>query len=163
VWPWLVLMTLATVPAERVIVIDPSLASVMAHGYARSATFRDLVQRVDASGWVVFVQNGSCPMKQAEGCLLHTVGRFEGRPYLRVRIVVTSRHPERVLMTIAHELQHALEAINSGTVHDGPTLVALFERIGDTSTQVTGGVMSETNAARAAEERVRRDLRRRVR
>jgi hypothetical protein len=159
VWPWAFLLTLATVPADRVVVIDPVLVRVMADGYARSESFRDLIQQVDASGWVVFVQNGGCPMKDAVGCLLHTVGRFEGRPYLRIRIV-TSRHPERVLATVAHELQHALEAITSGTVHDAPTLVALFERIGDSSTKVSGGVMFETNAARDAEARVRRDLRR---
>jgi hypothetical protein len=161
VWPWVLLLTLATVPAERVIITDTTLTGVMAKGYARSETFRDLVQQVDASGWVVFVQNGSCPMKQAVGCLLHTVGTYEGRPYLRVRVVVTSRHPDSVLATVAHELQHALEAINSGEVHDSTTLTALFVKIGNSATKVSGGVMYETKAARSAEERVGREIKRR--
>jgi hypothetical protein len=150
----------ADLPVKHVIVVEPTLAAIVANGYERSETFRTLVHQVEASEWTVFVQSGPCPMKEAIGCLLHQVGVFEGRRYLRLRIDRRNRSRDRVLSTVAHELQHALEVITSGEVHDTASLIALYERIGNWSTRVAGGRMFETKAARRAEVEVAREYRR---
>lgn len=143
----------------NVVVIDAQLASWIQDGYDRSPTLRGLIDELESLNWKVFIQAGPCPMKMAVGCLLHNVGTFEGQPYLRIRASVASRHPDVVLSTIGHELKHALEVITSGAVHDGPSMTALYERIGDMHTKTAQGRIFETAAADRAGRDVLRELR----
>jgi hypothetical protein len=144
----------------HVVVTEPLLAKLIASGYARSETLRRLALDLESSGWTVFVIARPCPVKEATGCLLHTVGSFEGRPYLRVMVRVRERHPDVVLATVAHELQHALEVAASGAVHDTTSLIALFRKVGSSPTRMSDGIVFETKAARAIEVQVGRELRR---
>ena len=144
----------------HVVVTEPLLAKLIASGYARSETLRRLALDLESSGWTVFIIARPCPVKEATGCLLHTVGSFEGRPYLRVMVRVRERHPDVVLATVAHELQHALEVAASGAVHDTTSLIALFRKVGSSPTRMSDGIVFETKAARAIEVQVGRELRR---
>ena len=145
---------------KHVVVTDPVLAGLIASGYERSETLRQLTDAIERSGWTVFVISGPCPIKEAIGCLLHTVGTFEGRPYLRVKVRVRERHPDTVLVTVAHELQHALEVAASGKVHDNTSLTAWFAQVKSSAVKVSDGVLYETKAARSVEAQVGRELRR---
>src|SRR5918995_1411470 len=108
----------AELPFKRLVVADPRLARLLADGYQRSDTLRHLMQQVEDSGWIVFVIAGPCPIKGVTGCLLHTVGVFDGQSYLRLLVQMQERHPDTVLVTVAHELQHALEVATSDGAHD---------------------------------------------
>jgi hypothetical protein len=144
----------------NVVIIDAQLASWINDGYYRSPTLRRLIDELESLNWKVFVQAGPCPVRTAVGCLLHTVGTFEGQSYLRIRASVSSRHPDVVISTVGHELRHALEVVTSGEVHDGPSLTALYDRIGDMHTKSAQGRVFETKAADHAGREVLRELRR---
>jgi len=150
----------SNLPLKHVVVTDRGLVTLLAAGFERSATLRRLAFDLESSGWIVFVLTGPCPIREATGCLLHTVGRFEGRPYLRVKVTVRERHPDVVLVTVAHELQHALEVVSSGTVYDIASMSEGLRRSGNSSAKVRDGIVYETKAAREIEVQVGRELRR---
>jgi hypothetical protein len=134
------------------------LRQLVSDGHARSRTFRGLVNDLDISGWLVFVQPGPCPEKAAIACLLHVVARFENAPYLRMLVDPRRRHPNNVIATLAHELQHALEVATAPDVRDGGSMRALFERIGTVRARSATGIAYETEAARRMGEQVLGEL-----
>ncbi|MGH9312894.1 MAG: hypothetical protein ACRD1S_06810 [Vicinamibacterales bacterium] len=145
-------------PFKSVKVSDVVLRRLISEGHARSDISRRLVQDLDASGWLVFVQPGPCPEKAAVACLLHVVGTFEGSRYVRVLVDYRHRHPDNVIATLAHELQHALEVAQAPEVKDTATMRALFERIGTVRVRSATAIAYATEAARRVGEQVLRDL-----
>jgi hypothetical protein len=150
-------------PFRHVIVTDTRLAALVFDGYRRSETLRRLLHEVEDSEWTVFVQSGPCPIEKAIGCLLHTVGMYEGRRYLRLKTQPERHHPDVVLALVGHELQHAIEVVSAGDVHDAPAMTALFRRIGSFEEKTSQGRLFETTAARRIECKIRCELRRPVR
>jgi hypothetical protein len=135
-----------------------SIQSLLDQGHARSATFRTLVSRLEATPWLVFVQTGRCPDPATTACLLHVVGHFYGAPYLRVVIEIHRQHPDGLIATIAHELWHALEAIESSRVVDTPGLRAFFGEVGAVNAKSGRVVTYETDGARRIGKQVLREL-----
>lgn len=146
--------------ATRVQTTDPTVARLLADGAAHSPTFARLRERLELSEWFVFVERGPCPNRAAATCLLHTVGRYEGKRYLRVLLAPWPLvHPYREISTLGHELQHALEAAEAPDVIDAPSLADLFRRIGYVSAKSRGSLIFETKAARRVEGDVLREMR----
>ena len=137
---------------------DPTHRALLRQGFERSATFRQLIADIDASSWLVFVQTGRCPEKLAVACLLHFVGTFEGKPYLRVIARHEQRHPDNVISVLAHELQHAREVGQAVGVKDAAGLRDLFERVGRVSVMRPGVVTYETEQAIRVGDAVWREL-----
>jgi hypothetical protein len=123
----------------RVRATTAQLASLLRTGQARSPTFRALVDRLEQSEVLVYIEPGRCrpndPVRLT-GCLIFR-GSSGG---LRVfRIIVDVGGPERRLIaTIGHELHHAVEIVVAGVAGPGD------DRPG---TEVRRGVY-ETEAAR---------------
>jgi hypothetical protein len=136
----------------------PVHRSLLRHGYERSATLRRLTADIEASSWLVFVQTGRCPEKITTACLLHFVGVFEGKPYVRVIVRHEHRHPDDVITSLAHELQHAREVIQMVDTHDAEGIRSLFKRIGWVSVKSAGVETYETKQAVAVAEAVWREL-----
>jgi hypothetical protein len=137
------------------------ISGLIAEGAERSPTFRDLMTRLDRTRWFVLIQRGQCPDARAIGCLLHSVLRFEGSPYLRIVIDDRRLRPRDLqIEVIAHELCHALEAAESPEVTDTASLVALFRRIGRTNFESSQMTTYETAAALETGQRVATELHR---
>jgi hypothetical protein len=134
----------ATSPEERVVGSDRKSAALLSEGRRRSPTLRTLAANIDASPWLVFVQEGACPAAETVGCLLHTVGRYGGAPYLRIRLVLRGRSRAQTIATLGHELQHAWEAISDPAVVDAQSLSAMFRRIGHESLHLGATQVFET-------------------
>jgi hypothetical protein len=145
-------------PFAVIRVVDPELRRLVLMGRERSATFRQLVEEICGSRWLVFIQAGRCPEKAAVACLLHFAGVYHGAPYMRVLVAHQGRHPDSVIATIAHELQHAAEVIRDAGVVDSRTMREMFGRIGTVSVRSAAGITYETADARAVGEQVLRDL-----
>jgi hypothetical protein len=126
---------------------DPTHRALLRQGFERSATFRQLIVDINASSWLVFVHTGRCPEKLNVACLLHFVGAFAGRPYLRVIVRHGPRHPDNVIAVLAHELQHAREVVQAVGIKDSKGLSDLFQRIGRVSVARPGVVTYETDDA----------------
>jgi hypothetical protein len=147
-----------TEPFRRVRATDLALVDLIQRGYARSATLRGLIDRLEAADWLVFVQPGRCPDRVMVGCLIHFVGAFEGRPYLRLLISTDGRHIDQVIATLAHELQHAIEVVTDGGVTDRASLIALGRRLAQGQYRTSRATIYETSEARRVGDAVLREL-----
>ena len=143
---------------------DARARAVLAEGYERSPTFREVVSDLERSDWMVFVISGECPRRTLFGCMLHTIGDFSGRRYLRILVNVRKYRGDALIGTLAHELEHANEVAHAPEVVDVPSLDALFARIGyvtrrERTTEGWWVTVYETVGAQKRGEAVLRELR----
>jgi hypothetical protein len=110
---------------------DPLIAALVREATERSATFRRLVDTIDATDGIVYVEQGRCG-HHVRACLELTV--IVAGPHRILRIVVdTHRDHGELLASIGHELQHAVEALSDPHVTDNSRIYFFFGRIGSTS------------------------------
>ena len=114
---------------RRVRAENPLLADAIAQGVSRSATFRRLIEAIDATDGLVYVLDGRCG--QGVRACLHMSLELSGGNRL-LRIVVNPRRAPgcELLASIAHELQHALEALGNPNVRTAFGLSSFFHQIG---------------------------------
>jgi hypothetical protein len=149
----------APAPFDVVKVSHAELRWLVGEAQLRSPTFRDLAEKIRASGWLVFLQSGPCPtLETALGCLTDYVGSYEGSRYLRVFVNHKGRYPDSVIATIAHELQHAVEVAEAPDVIDRHGLRTLFQTIGSRRVRRQTGTTYDTAEAREVEAQVKREL-----
>lgn len=109
---------------------SPLLARLLDEGANRSATFRRLVETIDQTDGIVYVQEGRCG-HHVRACLALTV-QVAG-PHRVLRIVVDPRRDrDELIAAIGHELQHAVEALSDPHVRNDATIYSFFDRIGPT-------------------------------
>jgi hypothetical protein len=134
---------------------DDRLTQVLRNGAARSATFKSLVDRIEASHVIVYLSLNPMMTKHLSGMLTWMTDAGDFR-YVRASIS-TDLTPDQMIATVAHELQHAVEVIDDESVRDEKSLVALYRRIG---TSMGPGAPSrwETQAAQRTGFQVRREL-----
>jgi hypothetical protein len=110
---------------------DPSIAKLIQEATERSVTFLRLVDTIDATDGIVYVEQGHCG-HHVRACLALTA--WVAGPSRILRIVVdTHRDRGELLASIGHELQHAVEAIGDPHVTNAHTMYSFFDRIGPTS------------------------------
>jgi len=119
----------------------------------RSVTFRTLVDRLNRSDVIVYIESGRCPSPHVTSCVAVASTSASYR-YLRVTID-TAHALDIITSQIAHELQHAVEIADAPEVVDGATLRIFYRRIGTPSAD--RGVY-ETASAVAVAARVSLEL-----
>ena len=137
---------------SRVRTDNPAIAAVIQDGIRRSATFRRIVETIDASDGIVFVEEGRCA-PSVRACLALSVK--QAGPSRLLRVVVDVKRADWDLMgSIAHELQHAVEVLSDPSVRSNGAIYLFYRRAGETS-----GDRFETPAAINAGDSVRREAR----
>jgi hypothetical protein len=136
---------------DRVRSASPEMATLVSEGYRRSMTFQDLVDRIERSVVIVYIEIGVCPERR-RGCLLHWVAGFGPSRYLRV-LIAAGQQKDRLLASVAHEMQHVVEAIDAN-VRTSVDLIWANRRNGDWSRAI------ETAAAQEIEAVVKGELKR---
>jgi hypothetical protein len=131
---------------------DPRLVNLIREGVARSATFRNIVNRLEAGNVFVYVSLSPTLPAGMAGKLtwISHAGAFR---YLKATIN-TDQKAMQMIATLAHELQHALEVSDDPAVVDQRSLAGLYQRIG----QPSMGDRWETAAARDTGFQVHREL-----
>ena len=153
-----VVMTMATVGSayagdSRVRTDNPAIAAVIQDGIRRSATFRRLVETIDASDGIVFVEQGRCG-HGVRACLALSVK--QAGPNRLLRVVVDVRIPDWDLMgSIGHVIYHAVEVLSEPWVKSSGAIYLFYKSAGEPS-----GDRFETPAAIKAGDAVRREARR---
>jgi hypothetical protein len=141
-------------PDRRVRTTDARITSALFEGVRRSRTFADLVTAVQRSNVIAYIEFAHQLPPLVEGRLA-LVSKGAGQRYIRIQ--VRSMLPRDMLIsTIAHELQHAIEIAEAPGVRDDASMKQLYHRIGVGRSDVQG---FDTDAARLAGARVRRELR----
>jgi bacterioferritin-associated ferredoxin len=142
-----------TVSVAHVRTTEPRVLALVEQGIARSATFRRLIDALNASDVIVYIEP-KLHRPALGGYLSHRMVARGGTRYLKIAVEVRGGE-ERVIALVAHELQHAVEVAQSPAVRDSVSMSHLFEQasIGDSC----GGCF-ETAAAIEMQERVLAEL-----
>ncbi|HEY6363022.1 MAG TPA: hypothetical protein VIX63_18075, partial [Vicinamibacterales bacterium] len=119
----------------------------------RSETFRSLVETIDASDGIVYVEEGRC----ARGVRACFVGVTDAGPNRLLHVVVDTRKAEWDLMgSIGHELRHTIEVLSDPRVRSSVQMHFFYAREGRPG---TGEGTFETAAAVEAGQNVRKEVR----
>lgn len=147
--PWPYARVRGTVPEIRRLIQDVA---------ALSQTARALVEEIQQSNAIVMVSYGQC----AKGLIRSCVSGVEGdHTHRHIRILIDNRTTDyRLMATIAHELQHAVEIIREPGAVDGKTTMALYRRIGKGKCATGQSEKCETEGALATERTVLEELHR---
>ena len=111
---------------------SPSIAAVIQEATARSTLFRGLIETINLTDGLVYVDEGACG-HSVSACLLLSV-RVAG-PYRLLRILVDPRKYSRdcdLMGAIGHELRHAIEILSVPSIKDYPSAQSFFDREGPT-------------------------------
>ena len=119
-------------PSSRVRAVGSAVVAAIAEGIERSTTFRHLVESIDMTDGLVYVQHGDC--KRRVLACLHLSVVVSGRNRI-LRVLVSpriARDCERTSL-IGHELQHALEVLSNPQIRNWRQMFFYFQQIGSTS------------------------------
>ena len=112
-------------PIPRVRTNNPSIAALIELGRDRSTTFRHLLETIEASDGLVYIEDGRCHGRPA--CLLPSVTVAGPNRILHVRL--NTRATERDLIgSIGHELRHAIEVLSDPAVTSDAAIYNFYLR-----------------------------------
>ena len=143
---------------EHVRSAEPAVRTLIAEGYRRSATFKSVVDRVEALPCVVYVGTVVKLSQGMRGALLHSTVGLRAMPVLRV-LLRANLAPDEAISVIAHELQHVAEAIGQAGGGHEVVMIEVFEKL-DPTAEGRDVRKYETDAAIAVTTKVRDELRR---
>jgi hypothetical protein len=130
----------------------PVVATLIQEATERSATFRRLVETINASDGIVYVNEGDCG-HGVRACLAQVIAAGPNRI---IRVQVDTRKADWDLMgSIGHELRHAVEVLGDPTVTSHAAMYFYYQRIG----RRVSDSWFETEAAVEAGRAVRREVR----
>jgi hypothetical protein len=139
-------------PYAHVRAMQKDAEALIAQGMAQSATFRRLVNQLERSDVIVYVDLRP-DMRESIGGSLRFLARSATHRFLRVQVNRAEAPLWRVAL-LGHELQHAVEVAEAGDVSSAEDLRALYHRIGVR----TGLDAYDSMAAREAGYTVRDEL-----
>jgi hypothetical protein len=137
----------------RVRGVESGVTTLIRAGEAQSATFKRLLNDIEATDGLVYVERGRCG-GGVRSCLYFP--ESANGPTRVLRIYIDDRKPDRdVIPSIGHELQHALEVLREPAVRSPAEMHLFYHRL---ARRV--GNLFETEAAIAAGNAVRAELKR---
>ena len=133
------------------------MRTLIRDGYNRSPTFQDLVETLQRTNVIVLVQPGLCAGGRIRSCLVSVAGSVSER---HIRIKVDPQHTirDRLVATIAHELQHAVEIAEHVDVIDSDGVLRLYRRLSMDRCRQGLSEECETERAQATEQKVLKEL-----
>lgn len=130
--------------------------ALVERGLERSATFRDLFQRLGRTDVIVHVRLDSGHLEgTGYNQFVTTAGAYR---FVRIGLVVREINNDAVAL-LGHELQHAVELAEAPTVTDTEAYARLYERIGYRGCQSRHIRCFDTHEANRVGRVVREELR----
>jgi len=150
------LTAVQSTPFKHVRSEESHVRTLIADGYVRSATLKELVDTVEELSCVVYIATAVKLSQGMQGALLHLLAGSRETPILRV-LVKTNLSRDEAIAVIAHELQHVVEAVRGtqGAAASGAT--AVFDAL-DPTARAGGDRKYETAMAVAVTAKVRKEL-----
>ena len=131
-----------------------ALQALIARAEVQSPTFHRLVQTINASDGIVYIDPGTC-RHGVRACLAH-LSSAGGHRFLFVKVDVGRAH-HVVMASIGHELQHAIEVLNNPEVTDGVSLYFFYKLNDDHfGTSVSFETVAAIEAGDAVADEIRR-------
>jgi hypothetical protein len=139
-------------PKARVRPMHKQVEALLATGMNRSATFRTLVQRIEASDVIVYVETRH-DLRDGVGASMRFVARSATDRFVRVQLNgIYNAHT--LVALLGHELQHVVEVADHAEVQSSEDLRDFYRRTGVR----TGSDSFDSDAARHAGYVVRAEL-----
>lgn len=113
-------------PSPRVRTDDPGLAALMLQASSLSPTFQRLLASIHATDGVVYIERGKCGHSRG-ACLAHWLAVAGPNRVLRV-VLDGGRQGERAMVSIAHELRHALEVLDEPGIRSAVEISNFYRR-----------------------------------
>jgi hypothetical protein len=142
----------ATNPTTRVRPMDKRVEALLATGMDRSATFRQLVRRIEASDVIVYVE-ARHDLRDGLGASMRFITRSATHRFLRVQLNASSTSHTQVAL-LGHELQHVVEVADHPEVRSSEDVRDFYRRTGVR----TGTDAFDSEAARHAGYLVRAEI-----
>jgi hypothetical protein len=120
-------------PIQHVRSSEPWILALINAGLARSATFRQLVDTLNASNVIVYIESQvmrerrQIHRESLDAYLIHHVVDKGGYRYLRIGLGARGSN-RRLIGVLAHELQHAVEIARAPEIRDDEKLENFFSR-----------------------------------
>ena len=95
---------------------DTAISALIERGIEQSATFRDLINRLDNGSVIVYVRVSRCSAG-VPACLVWASADTDARRLL-IKIDRFGRSPDELTALLAHELQHANEVASDPKITD---------------------------------------------
>jgi hypothetical protein len=141
----------------RVRSTEPYLIGLIFEGYERSPTFRDLVDFLQQTNVIVSIQPLPCAGGRVRSCLVGVRGSSQER-HIWIKVDPRQTIRDRLVATIAHELQHAVEIAEHPDVTDASSVLRLYRTIAVGRCGRGLSEECETTRARVAERHVLAEL-----
>lgn len=132
----------------------PKVKALIDEGIRRSPSFKALVERLNRSDVVVYINVTRDLPVGLDGRLAFMTSAGSVR-YLHAQ-VLDGLGVDGIIAVAAHELQHAAEVAEHPDVRDAPAMERLYQRIGERSSIAHNRY--DTAAARSMGRRVRQEL-----
>ena len=136
---------------------EARIRNLIAEGYGRSPTFRELVDTVEALPCIVYVSTVVKLSQGMRGALLHWSAGLDDLPVLRVVITTTKLSRDEAISVIGHELQHVVEAVRTSPA-GALRITAAFDRLQPATARAGDIRKYETDAAVSVTMRLRAEL-----
>ena len=131
---------------------NPSFVTLIVRAREQSATFRGLIEAINASDGIVYVEAGECG-HEVTSCV---VGVTAAGDYRMVWIKVDKDKSEcDLIASIGHELRHATEILNDSDVRSNNEMFLFYLR---NARPAAGPIFFETRAAIDAGVAVRYEI-----
>jgi hypothetical protein len=136
----------------RVRGVDVEAHKLIARGYELSGTIRVLIDRIQQQKVMVLIQLGDCAKGRFRSCVTNVTRDMHQR---HISIKISPRTTtDRLIATIAHELQHVNEILSDPEAIDAESTLALYRRIGIGACREGLSEACETEQAGVVERRV---------
>ena len=132
------------------------MIALIREGYDRSPVFRDLINALQRSNVIALVQPASCAGGRIRSCLVSVTG-FDGQRHIRINVNPHTSH-DRLIATVAHELQHAIEIAEHPEVADASAALKLYRTIAVGQCHEGLSEECETTRALLTERKVLKEL-----
>ena len=111
------------------------IVEAIAGGVEHSATFRGLVDTIDGTDGLVFVEEGDCGHSGVRACLLLSVTIAGPNCLLRILVALRKAPGCELVEAIGHELQHAAQVLHERRIRSDLQIHNFFDMLGRTRSE----------------------------
>jgi hypothetical protein len=135
---------------------NPRITALVHQATERSETFRRIVETIDASDGIVYVEDGRC-RHGARACFTSVTAAGRNRI---LSVKVDTRNADRDLMgSIGHELRHTIEVLANPKVVDNESMLFFYASIGSNRPRRVFETMAAVDAGNAVRDELRKHAR----
>jgi hypothetical protein len=138
---------------DRVRSSNPSIAALISLASEQSKAFRRLIETINASDGIVYVEEGTCG-HGVQACFVAV--KVSGANRILLVKVDTHKADWDLMGSIGHELRHAIEVLGERSVTTSSGMYMFYSRVGSRGTATSFETAAAVEAGAAVRGEVRK-------